>query len=349
MKSIFLVIGQLVFYVGMTAFAQEIVFPRGTERELTAADFFRHTQSEIKYNEIWRYNFVLNDGTKVFLSFSIMSVPFLGTNCGINISFYNFRDKNHQVGREYSEDRFVEHKGASAGIHIRTGSENNIFYMAGLPGDGHHVVFKTLKNEGFVLDLRFSNTLLGKAIGDGVFKIGQQRSGLYVHIPEGHVRGSIGIGKDIMKVEGFGYMEHLRQTKQTMDLAAYAIQLYGKDAPFAGNIIVGSEKYAFIPYGYVIDKKTRKILFPKEIKTGNKKILNKIKYLSEIEITWRNDPRIVTINNHMEHQRFSFLSTMEGWLAKQAAKIFMGGEVMSIRGISRVNLHPTHYTIFLVK
>lgn len=349
MKRKIFITGLLILCAGMTAYAQEIVFPQGEERELTAADFFRYAKNDIKYNEIWRYNFVFNNGAKVFLSYSIMSVPFSGTNCGINISFYNFRGKNHQVGREYPEDRFEECRDATGAIHIRTGSENNVFFMAGIPGDGHHVVFKTNKNEGFLLDLVFNNSLPGKVIGDGVFKLGRQKNGLYIHIPEGCVKGVIGIGETVMEVEGFGYMEHLRQTKKTMDLAACSVQLYGEDAPFTGNIFVGPEKYAFSPYGYAIDKKTRKILLPKEIKTDNNIISNKLRSLNGVEITWQNEPLTVTINNPVEHQRFSVLSTIKGWPAKQAAKLFMGGELISIRGISRVNSHPTHFNIFLIK
>jgi len=349
MKSIIFTTVLLILSVAVTVFAQEIVFPQGEERELTAEDFFRYTQNDIKYNEIWRYNFVFDNGTKVFLSYSIMSVPFLGTNCGINTSFYNFRGKNYQVGREYPENRFDECKDAPGAIHIRTGSENNVFFMTGLPGDGHHVVFKTHKNEGFLLDLIFSDPLLGKVIGDGVFKLGQQKNGLYVHIPEGHVKGVIGIGEDIMEVEGFGYMEHLRQTKQAMDLAACSVQLYGKDAPFAGNIFVGPEKYAFSPYGYTIDKKTRKVLLPKEIKAGGNKISNKLRTLNGVEIIWRNDPHTATIDNPLEHQRYSLLSTIKGWPARQAARFFMGGELISLRGVSRVNSHPAHFNIFLIK
>ncbi len=349
MKNIALAMVLLIFFVGETLFADDIVFPQGAERELTAKDFFQNTQDDIKYNEIWRYNFVFNNGTKVFLSYSIMDVPLLGTNCGINISFYNYGGKNYQVGREYSEDCFVQSKGSDTGIQIRTRSENNVFFMAGLPGDGHRVVFKTSKKQGFLLDLRFSNPLLGKVVGDGVFKIGRQKIGLYVHIPEGRVKGVVGIGKDIIKVEGSGYMEHLRHTKPPLDLAAYSLLLYGKDAPYAGNIFVGSKKDGSFPFGYIIDKQTRKILFPNEVKSGNNNFLNNIKFLNDIHITWRNSPRMVTIQNLLEHQCFSFLSTMDGWASKQAIRLFMGGEMMSLRGVSHVNLQPTHFCLFFIK
>ena len=278
----------LVIHCSTIAFSKEIVFPQGPERALDAADFFRHTNGDTNYDEIWRYSFVFEGGAKVFLSYSLISIPFLGTNCGINISFYNFRGNNYEVGREYSEESYREHKGTNAGIHIVTGSDNNIFFMDGLPEDDHHVVFKTTKNHGYVVDLTFSNIVPGKVVGDGLFQIGQNEMGLYVHIPHGRVTGTIGVGKDLIEVEGYGYMEHLRYTKRPLDMATYSLQLYGNYAPYAGTIFVGSEDFGFTPYGYVFDKNSRNILIPRTIESRKKKAAHDSVSFDEIHITWLN-------------------------------------------------------------
>ncbi len=328
------------------AWSQPEYTPTGAPRSVTVDDFYKHPTVGDGYNETWRYNMTFTNGTKMFLNYTFMQVPLQGTKCGTNVSIYNFNGKNYQIGRQYPKERFKQNKKEQK-IIVKNGSgPDNVFFMAGKPGNGHSVMFKTSKGEGYSIDLSFSNATQGAVKGDGIFKLHEQSVGLFIHMPHATVSGTITVDGKTQKVEGHAYMEQIWQSSMSTDIVSHGIQFYGPQSPVLGNVIIGSKNLKSQPFGYLIDPKDGSLLFPKKVVSRNLEIKYDHKPLSNPTITVYNSKITYTNSANSNQQKYSVLSTIDGWFAKKAAKVAMGGEAFFYRGAGKLNNNPIDYNIF---
>lgn len=314
--------------------------PQGATRATTANDFFRHPQSAKKYNELWGYQFVFDNGTKAFVNYSWMYLPQQGNKVGCDLSFWNFKGKSHSVGRQYPTERFKEDR-ASSTISIK-----DEYAMQNLPGKGHRVYFTADKGGRFLVDVEFIQATPGLVPGNGEFQVDGHRYGLYVHIPYGRVKGKIAYNNDTIEVQGYGYMDHAWQTDQATELAAryMAFSTASSKKFMAGRIGLTSSGE---PFGYSIYRENgqSQITFAKEVMDGESAYNPKKGFPKNVFIHWTQpEVPVLSFDASKRQQKFSILSNFDGWLAQKAARFMMGGELLFIRGRSSSSLgHPVDW------
>lgn len=291
--------------------------------KISAKDFSPHEKISEKFNETWSYQFVLDNGTKAFVNIATLQIPTQGRKIGCDLSFWNFLGKSYSVGRQYPEERLVYQKEKNR-ITIK-----DEYFLENLPGKGHRVFFSAHKNGDFLLDLTFETAVEGRKISPEIMNVGKEKFALFIHIPYGRVQGKIAYGKDTLKVRGYGTMDHSFQTLQATDMANRIITFSrnSKEKFLFGK--VGIDKSGK-PFGYAVESPS-KILTPKEVKSRGEIYSGKNFPEKDISIIW-NDDSSVFFSIEKIQQKFSLLNNFDGWLAKKAAKVLMGGEPFFLRG-----------------
>lgn len=308
--------------------------PTGNVRPTSADDFFRHPQNAKKYNELWGYQFVFDNGTKAFVNFSWMFLPQQGNKIGCDLSFWNFKGKSFSVGRQYPTERFKEDKGRSR-ISIK-----EEYLMENLPGKGHRVLFTADKGGKFFLDLVFTEAVAGSVPGTGVFDVNGKKHGLYMHIPYGRVKGRIGYQGDTIEVQGYASMDHTWQTDQATELGERSLAFATPSSKqfFAGRIGVtkSGETFGYSIYG---NAGNTQVVFAKSVLEGTAPYKSTEGFPKNLTLQWNNaDVPNLQFDASKRQQKFSILSNFDGWLEKKAAKFMMGGELLFIRGRSQSSL-----------
>jgi len=313
--------------------------PVGEARKTGTADFFRHPQKSDKYNEMWSYIFVLDNGTKVYVNYTWMYVPTQGFKIGTDFSIWNFKGKSYSVGRQYSTEKFVEDKSANS-IRIN----NNDYIMEKTPGRGHRVVFSADKNGKKFLDLAFTSAVGGMVPGNGTFNVDGEKFGLFVHIPYGRVKGRVGIGEDTVEVQGYGYMDQVWQTEKPTEMAARMVTLSMPSSKefIAGRI--GITKNG-VPFGYAIHNSDNnpKIIYANSVLEDEKAYSPK-KFPKNLTFTWSN-PDVTPLKFEAKaNETFSILSNFDGFLERNVVKLALG-ELLYKRGRSTTELGRLDWTI----
>jgi hypothetical protein len=285
-----------------------------TFNSLFATDYFRHPMQGEPF-ELWKYEFVLDNGTRVWLTYSNVTLPAVGKKIAAELSLNNFKSANYSVGKQFPVSDWNEDK-ASGNIVIREG-----FAMLGFPGTGHRVQFSTGKNQGFFLDLEFSDAApTGEAM---VNSLEGTTVGMVVHIPQGRVKGRLAVGKDTLKLNGKGSLLHTWHPKAATDFAVRSIALFSwGDSPFCGQILQGKNGQLL---GHAIALRDGKAitLIPKKMLVEKNSLF----------IEWTN-PEFPSLNLNLQKpfQKYSALSTVDSWIERQAAKVVMGGDRILWRG-----------------
>jgi hypothetical protein len=313
--------------------------PVGEARKTNAADFFRHPQKSDKYNEMWSYVFVLDNGSKVYVNYTWMYVPTQGFKIGTDFSVWNFKGKSHSVGRQYSTDKFTEDKSTNT-ISINKGD----YLMEKAPGIGHRVLFSANKNGEKFLDLTFTSTVGGQVQGNGVFDVNGEKFGLFVHIPYGRVKGRLGIGKDTIEIQGYGYMDHAWQTEKPTEMSSRMVTLCMPSSKtfIAGRIGIAKDG---TPFGYAIynSGNVYKIVYANEVFEDEKQY-NPKKFPKNLKFTW-NDATVSPIQFEAKQQEtFSILANFDGFMERNVVKLALG-ELLYKRGRSTTELGKLDWTI----
>lgn len=312
------------------AFAGDVVAPQGSARNVTVDDFMPHKNSSDDFNETWSYQFVFDNGTRAFINYSTLHIPASGKKVACDLSFWNFKGKTYTVGRQYPPERLKADK-ASATIDIK-----GEYKMEHKPGKGHRVYFTADKGGKFFLDVTFESAETGKVPGNGVWKIGSEKFGQYVHIPYGRVAGRIGYNDDTLTVKGYAYMDQTWQTEQATDMAVRSANFStnARTPLFAGRVSLTEDGK---PFGYALykDSEGTKVALPKTVKEGNENYKGKKFPKGELTLEWQ-DATIPALkfSTAKTLQKASLLDKVDGWLAKKAFKIAAGGEVLFYRGRS---------------
>ena len=315
------------------AFAGDVVAPQGNVRNVSVDDFMPHKNSTKDFNETWSYQFVFDNGTRAFINYSTLNIPGAGYKVTCDMSFWNFKSKTYTVGRQYPPERLKADK-ASGSIDI-----NGEYAMEHKPGKGHRVFFSADKGGKFLVDVTFESAVVGKVTGNGVWKIGKESFGQYVHIPYGRVSGKIAYNEDTIAVKGYAYMDQTWQTVQAIDIAARSINFStsAKSPLFAGRVSIAKSGE---PFGYALynDENGIKVAQPKTIKEDESNYSGKKFAKGDMTFEWQ-DTSIPTLKFNVAKtlQKASLLDKVDGWFAKKAFKIVAGGEVLFYRGRSEAS------------
>lgn len=311
------------------AWAGDITAPAGAARNLTANDFLPHNSSAKDFNETWSYQFVFDNGTRAFVNYSTLYIPGSGKKIGCDMSFWNFKGKSYAVGRQYPPERLKAIKEKST-IDIK-----GEYAMENKPGKGHRVYFTADKNGKFFLDLTFESAEQGKVLGDGIWKVGNEKFAQYIHIPYGRVSGRIGYNDDTISVKGYAYMDQTWQTVQATDIAVRSLNFSTntRSPLYAGRISI-TGKGSLFGYALYNSGEGTKIVVPESIKDGEDEYRGKKFPKKEISIEWKDKSPTLKFPVNKTYQKASLLDKVDGWFAKKAMKIAAGGEILFYRGRS---------------
>lgn len=315
------------------SFAESVSSPNGPLRNAGKSDFFSKAMQSEKSTEAWTYQFVFDNGTRAYVNYATLIIPTSGKKISCDISIVGLKGKNSSIGRQYPLERYKEFQDKNR-ISIK-----EEYVMEGLPGKGHRVLF-TANKEGFgkfLLDVTFTSAHKGKVPGDGKWKVDGKAYGEAVLIPYGRVKGKVAHDGDTVEVKGYGYLEHTWQSGNATDLAVRAFNLSeASRGSFSGRIAMGE---CGVPFGYLLqrDGDSTKALFPKEVLENGKPYSGKKFPKSTLKITWRNSPDTLSVDMSKPRQKFSMLENFDGWIAKKATKLMLGGEIFFWRGRSKAD------------
>ena len=329
LKNIFSIL--TVSGMAFCAFASDVQAPSTNIRNVDKSDFFAKNLKSAKNTEAWTYQFVFDNGTRAYVNYATIVIPASGKKIGCDISFFNLKGKKSNIGRQYPLERIKEYKDQNK-ISIK-----DEYIMEGLPGKGHRVLFTANKEDfgKFLLDITFTSANKGKVPGDGKWKIGDGYYGAAVLIPYGRVKGKIAHNSDTLEVQGYGYLEHTWQSGNPTDLAERAFNVSeATRGAYAGRLALDEDG---VPFGYLIEKKGDKsnVLLPKSILENGKPYKGSKFPKTALQITWQNAADTLTLDMSKPRQKFSMLENFDGWLAKKATKVMLGGEIFFWRGRSK--------------
>ena len=318
----------LATILAQASFAVDVVAPAGQSRPTSTDDFMPHTILTDDFNETWSYQFVFDNGTRAFVNYTLMVVPGSGRKIGCDMTFWNFKGKTYTIGRQYPPERLKKDK-ASSTIDIK-----GEYMMQNKPGKGHRVLFSADKNGKYLLDVTFDSAEPGMVNGDGVWKIGKERFGQYIHIPYGRFSGKIAYNEDTLEVKGYAYMDQTWQTVQAIKIVGRTINFNPTAASplYAGRINITPDGKTF---GYAIHKNgnNTKTLTAKSITDAGKEYKGEKFPKGDLQFSWNEDAEPFGFPATKTYQKASILDKVEGWLAKKAFKI-AAGEILFYRGKS---------------
>jgi hypothetical protein len=194
--------------------------PSGGLRASNVSDLLLTKRDTRYYNEAWSYQFLFGNGMQATLNLTYAKLGFKAPVCGADLSLAGFKGRSYMVGREYPEERFQQ-----SASPFRLAVNQNI-WMAGLPPAAHHLHFAANKNEGYFVDLEFTEMKPGVVWGDGRFTGGDGDFSAALPIPMARVSGRIAVGSDTVRVSGVAMMEHLRQSHLVSDLMTGSLRYF---------------------------------------------------------------------------------------------------------------------------
>ncbi len=311
----------------------QISNPSGLIEPVEPEDIWAKTLEGNHYNEFWNYQFYLDDGMTVHITFSAANFgTFKSPVSGAQISIYNFDGELYQASKEYPIGNLIQDR---QNYRFQLQDDREIYFQGQLPNE-HRVKINTSKSGiSYDIDLRLSNIHKGVKWGDGFFRIGNDRIGIITHIPFANVRGHVTVNDTRKDVRGTAYMDHTFQNQTTAKLVHSGYRFVHHSNKQNWDLLFfmlpkHTDDYSTI--GYRLKKQD-----------GQMEIMGieRIERMTEAEAFGEKIARIIDlrlegsaplrVSRTQDNQKFSVLGEL-GWLAKKAAKSFLGGEVINIRG-----------------
>lgn len=334
------------FLIPLSTSADSVHVPSGDLRPAVLGDLKPHASGSKTYNEFWTYRFVLDGNVQAYLNFSRVNLgTFKPPVCGADFTLMGFKGRNYTVAREYDKQNFVFQDAAH-----RLQVHENIWFSGQLPAT-HRVFFATRKKDvSYFLDLEFTEIMPGKVWGDGMFRLGSETIGIFMHIPRAKVTGRLAVNGDTLKVSGQAYMDHTFQTNLAPELVDAGFR-YGTQngALEVGYLMDPDRKYGKQPIGYALREQAGKmtLLKPRMMVAPSTTRALGVKIPSRLEITFTDSSKTV-LDRGADRLAQSTLHEFSG-TEKFFIRRFMGGEVMTFRGMGTLNAGtPVAYNYFIV-
>ncbi len=321
-------------------------------RNVSADRIWAQTLEGSYFNEFWNYQFYFDNGMKLHIVFSAANFGSLKSPVtGVRASVFYPDGTVHQISREYPLERLVQDKETYTFL-LRPDRE--IYFTGKLPEE-HRVVMKTTKDGvSYDIDISFENIERGFMWNDGKFQIKNETVGIVTHIPFADVSGHISVNEKHDKVRGTAYMDHTHQHQTTthmMDSGYRFIQHEDRDNWNLLYMLIPANSK---PIGYKLSNEKGEIELS---------IVEEFSLVADGKAFGKTFPRIVDITLESsqsiriarteDQERFSILSELS-WIARRAARTFLGGEVVDFRGegtLMERSKKPKHgdYNFFFVE
>lgn len=334
MKYRYILVFFAVFFILHSTLFAQISNPEHDIQQASDDDIWAKTLEGSHYNEMWNYQFYLNDGITVHIAFSVANFgSFKSPVSGVQMSIYNLtKDEVYQVSREYPIHYLIQDRDS---YMFQLRDERTIYFKGKLPHEHEVRVGFSKDDVTYDVDLKLSNIHKGLKWGDGIFHIGDEEVGIITHIPYAEVQGTVRVNDIEKKVRGTAYMDHTYQDQATTDLVVsgyrfvhqtnkqnwdhlyFLLPDYNDKNPTVGFRLAKNDGALSVNGIEYIDRLTMSEAFGVDAA----RILDlKMKDSSNIRLSRTED-----------FEKFSVLGEL-GWLAKKAAKSFLGGEIIYIRG-----------------
>lgn len=338
------------FAPGVVAFALSaapvfgaVTVPQGDLRRDTPADYGPQGNPGRTHNEFWTWQFLLNDGIHAQLNLSRVHFgKFKDPVCGADLSVTTASGVSDFVAREYDLSNFKwEPATGRLAVHAN-------IYAEGLPPREHRVFFATRKGgKEYFLDLTFDRMTPGVVWGDGLFRLGGGETvSLAIHIPKARVRGRLTVNGDTIAVQGFGWMDHSRQSQfgtKFMDAGYRYVVTSGR----AEGGYFFTEGATVFGYGVRSEGGALTLLKPERITAPVRTTWGGVPVPKRLDIGMA-DGDSVTFLRTADRQRTSVLQEL-GKFERMGARMFLGGELLGFRGIGQVGTLPAVYSFTMVK
>jgi len=345
----------LLLTTGMVPVFAQITNPDG---ELMVADkekIWAQTLEGRYFNEFWNYQFYFDNGMKLHAVFSAANFGNLKSPVsGLRVSVYYPDGEIYQVAREYDIGRLVQDR---ENHRYQLHPERTVYFAGELPYE-HKVVVQTTK-DGVEYDfkLRFSNIERGYQLGDGFFTVHDELIGIVTHIPYAEVEGHVRVNDNHQQVRGTAYMDHTYQNQTTTRLMHSGYRfVHHKDRDNWGVLYAlrPSDNREQRAIGYYLKKENGQV----RLHGVNQAIIQRegrvqgTRVASTAIFRLDNGRKEVTLSRVDDQERYPLLGEL-GWLARRAAKTFLGGEVVDFRGeaILKKKNHDTlrgEYNFFII-
>lgn len=352
LKSLFIVLLIFAFSISVNA---QISNPTGELERVDSDEIWAQTLRGNFYNEFWNYQFYFENGMTAHIVFSAANFGSLKSPVsGVRISIYHPNGTVHQLSREYPIDMLVQDR---ENYRFQLHPEREVYFEGKLP-DKHRIVIKTAKDGvNYDIDLRLYDIHPGKKWGNANFRIHDEQVGIVTHIPFARVRGSVSVNNNRSTVSGTAYMDHTFQNQTTTKLMDSGYRFVHHENSENWDAI-----YFLLPdnnrnnhtIGYRLTSEEG-VISVKGVERINQQhrgtaFGTNIPRILELELQKNQQIRL---SRTEDHERFSILSEL-GWLARQAARSFLGGEVVDFRGeasLQETSHRPKQgkYNYFFVK
>lgn len=325
--------GMLFFFLGHHSLNGQVSNPQGKLENIGHELIWTQTLKGKHFNEFWNYQFYLNDGLTVHIVFS--AVDFGGLKppvTGVKVSVFNLDENIYQLTREYSMDKLLQDRGNHL---FRPNPERELYFKGKLP-DEHMIRIGTSK-DGNLYDimLELNNIADGFRLGDGKYNVEGEEIGIITHIPYAEVTGYVAVNEVKKEVTGTAYMDHTYQNQTTSRLMDSGYRFVYHDDAKNWDLVYfmlpdNSNDGKTIGYRVVNDNGNtehfgvNKILQRVDSNTFDRNFARII----EVDIGNGRSVRLLRTENH---EKFSVFDEL-GWVARKAARTFLGGEVIDFRG-----------------
>lgn len=349
-----LLYGVILLFILNEALAAQISNPQENLQEIDPDLIWAQTLEGEHFNEFWTYQFYLDDGLTVYIRFSVVNFGGLKPPVtGVKLSVINFDDKIYQLTREYSLDKLVQNR---KNFEFRPNPERELYFRGELPKD-HMVRIRTSKNENFYdIEFHLENIAEGFQLGNGKYLVDGEEIGILTHIPYAEVSGYVAMNGVRKEVIGTAYMDHTFQNETTTRLMDSGYRFVSQEDAQNWDLL-----YFMLPddaphnqtIGYRVvnrdgvteSNSVKRIIQLVENETFGKKV-------GRIVAVDIGDDRSVRLLRTQDDEKFSIIDEL-GWVARQAARTFFGGEVIEFRG-EAILMEPGYrpkegfYNFFLV-
>ncbi|MGM0506866.1 MAG: hypothetical protein ACQER4_06735 [Bacteroidota bacterium] len=317
--------------------AAQIIQPEGQLQPTDKDDFWPHTLSGNVFSELWTYQFYLEDGTKIHAAFSVGNFGSLKSAVsGLRLSVLFPDSETYHLAREYPLDKLVQDR---ENHQLRFHPERELYINGKLPEE-HHVTINTQK-DGVVFDLTidFDNIQPGFKWGDGVYRIGNQDLGIITHIPyaEVHARGEV--GEHTFDDTGTAYMDQTFQFQTTTKMLEEGYRFVRHHSPTQWDILYvlrPDNAHGDRALGHYVQQRGDS---PELAGIENARVESRGRAFGKSvahKVTFqRTGGDTLALERLKDEERFSLFAEL-GWLARRAARTFLGGEVIDIRGVGRM-------------
>jgi hypothetical protein len=338
---------QPVGTAGHGASGDRVGLPSGGARDVGIADFSPHEATTTTFSEVWSYFFLLDGGMQASFNISRANLGrLMGSVTGSEFTVTNFGGRSYRAAKEYAaEDLVFARETQRLQVHP------DVFVEGALPRR-HQIRFHAGKHGlDYEVDLTLTDIASGFTWGDGVFRLGSHRIGMYVHIPYARVSGTITIGGTTRRVSGTAYMDHTYQTDFAPRLVRSTFRyIQHGSTPEVGYFILPASRYEDRVVGFGGRREGGRFTLqrPAGVEVISTRPAQGVEVPNQLAVRFEGGAQTI-LNRTRDAQAFSVLEELSN-IQRGVVRRFVGGEALVFRGEGTTNLRePVAYDYVIIR